>query len=169
LAFLINVINCQFQDSSNWYAFDASMVTGIETVGFSGAVFVAPYVYYVPQFLPAGSPNGRVLRFDTRSSLFTNSSAWSVFNANNVSGPTGAFERAIVAGQFIIFIPSLPAYGKFVRYDTTQPFTAPNSWQAYNVGLGYAGGCYDGTKYAYFSPFDKGNSQVFILFVYCFL
>ncbi len=97
-------------------------------------------------------------------SALTDPSAWEFFNAAPF---TSNFSGAAFDGRFVYF-PS-QATGKILRYDTTQLFTAPAAWSAFNTlaltGLTneiFEGATFDGT-YVYFVPIravttDGGNS-----------
>jgi len=147
----------RFVNSSNWEAFNASNITGIETVGYNEALFLDPYVYFIPSRVIAVGFNGRILRYTTKQSSFSNPSSWSVFDSSaafpgqNVSN----FFGAVVADRYIYFYPD--GFGVFLRYDSQSSFTNPNSWSIFDVGMNfsatsYTGGCYDGSRYVYFSP-----------------
>lgn len=64
----------------------------------------------------------------------------------------------------------IPAdHGLFVMYNTSLPFSNPSSWQVFNANstygaYGYAGGCFDSTKFVYFSPSTKGLPYQVCLF-----
>jgi hypothetical protein len=46
-------------------AYDAGNTLGLNTIGYSGAVFNGRYIYFAP-FSNAGGSNGNVLRFDAK-------------------------------------------------------------------------------------------------------
>src|SRR5262245_38042968 len=57
-------------------AYAASNVSGLDTVGYIGAVFDGQYVYFVPARNSGASNHGRVLRYDTQAG-FTSAASWS--------------------------------------------------------------------------------------------
>jgi hypothetical protein len=147
-----------FLTSTNWQAFDASNTSGLNTLGYSGAVFDGHYVYFVP-FHNGISYHGQVLRYDTQMD-FANMASWSAYDAGNTSGlNTVGYEGGVFDGRYIYFAPySAGTSGKVLRYDTQSAFSNSASWQAFDAGntsglntMGYAGAVFDG-RYIYFVP-----------------
>ena len=155
-----------FQAPGSWAAYDAGHTDGLRTVGYAGAVYQAPYVYFVP-FADAQTRHARVLRCDTRGD-FTRPASWSAFDAGPVIGLRhSGFTGAVSDGRYLYFAPfgyQPYAHGRVLRYDTQGEFRSAASWRVYDAsrtgGLdtrGYYGAGYDG-RYVYFVPFNDGRS-----------
>ncbi len=91
------------------------------------------------------------------------------FEAGNIRGRnTRGFFGACFDGRYVYFVPQHDGesrHGKVLRYDTTAPFDAEQSWQVYDAdgtsGLrtrGYYGGVFDG-RYVYFVPRFDGRDH----------
>ncbi len=156
----------RFKSAGSWAAHDAGFTDGLRTVGYAGAVYHAPYVYFVP-FADARTRHARVLRHDTRGE-FTSASSWSAFDAGPVVGLRhSGFAGAVCDGRYIYFVPfgyEPYAHGSVLRYDTQGEFRSAASWRAHDAsrtdGLatrGYYGAGCDG-RYVYFVPFNDGRA-----------
>jgi len=153
-------VDGQFNSSASWHAFNATMITGIETDGYVGAVYLDPYIYYAPE------RNGRILRYTTRQP-FSSASSWSVFDGQVTFFPYSIdFSGAIATNRYVYFIPSF--LGTFWRYDSYSDFTNPSSWSSYKPyapTVAFQTGCYDGSRYLYsIISFENAIFQVFFFF-----
>jgi len=94
--------------------------------------------------------------------------SWEAYDAGYVDSlTTKGFSGAVYDGRFIYFVPyNNGAYnGIILRYDTTKPFKAAGSWEAYDFGSlaggaakGYSGGeIVDG--FLYLSPFQNTSAK----------
>ena len=147
-------------------AYDAGNTAGLNTIGYSGAVFDGRYIYFVPYYNTSYS--GIVLRFDTTSN-FTSSVSWSAYDAGSTSGLKlqKGFFGGVFDGRYVYFVPNnngTSYNGTVLRFDTTSNFTSSVSWLAYDAGTtsglnakGFAGGVFDG-RYIYFVPNYNGTS-----------
>lgn len=143
----------------------ASFITGIETNGFNDVAFINPYVYYVPQFFTGNIPHGRILRFHVAgSAVFSAQENWSVFDAKDQIGQNVSnFWGSVVANQLLILTPQ--EHGIFLQYNTTLSFSDKNSYSIFDAktmygGICWTGGCFDGNRFAYFSPWLNASSLV---------
>jgi len=154
-----------FKAAGSWAAYDAGFTDGLRTVGYAGAVYRAPYVYFVP-FSDAQTRHARVLRCDTRGE-FTARSSWSAFDAGPLIGLRhSGFTGAVCDGRYLYLTPfgyQPYAHGRVVRYDTQGEFKSPSSWRVHDAGRtggldtrGVYGAGFDG-RYAYFVPFNDGR------------
>ena len=161
-----NIVFGGFTSSSNWIAYDASNTNGLNTIGYSGAIFDGKrYIYFSPN--SGGNYNKIVLRHDT-TSTFTNPNSWSAYDPSTTNGlHCVGYNGGVFDGKFVYFSPDYNSngpHGIVLRYDTTQSFTNSSSWSAYNAGntngfvsVGYSGAVYDG-KFVYFVPWNIYSS-----------
>jgi len=127
--------------------------------GFGGAVFAAPYVYFVP--LTSG-----VARYDTRQA-FGLSNAWETFDVSGMVGSNGS-TGAVIEGRYLYLVPYT---GKQVlRFDTTATTLGDlASWNVFDLAsLGpvtdrYAGATSDG-RYIYLAPYTFGPEGIVVRF-----
>jgi hypothetical protein len=163
---LCQKIFAPFKLASSWEAYDAGATDGLTSKGFWGnSIFDGQFVYFAPY--NNGSPSGIVLRHDP-SKPFKSSSSWEAYDAGSVDGlTTKGFLGAVFDGQFIYFVPYYNgAYsGIFLRYDTTKPFKAASSWEAYDAGSlasgaakGFCGAVVD-EDFIYFSPYKNASGD----------
>jgi hypothetical protein len=131
-------------------------------VGCAGALFVPPYVYFVP----SGGPV--VPRYDTRQAgeLFHEYSSWSYLNLTQVIGPTSsAFGGAAFDGRYL-YLTSAQGTSQVVRYDTANDggFGEGEAWSfAFLNGASSQPNGYRGAVYAagqvYLAPaYDDGGA-----------
>lgn len=155
-----------FGAAASWEAYDAGLTDGLKTVGYAGAVYCEPFVYFVP-FADAQTRHARVLRFDTRGA-FGAPASWSAFDAGPVIGLRhSGFDGAVCDGRYIYFAPfgyEPYAHGRVLRLDTRGEFRSPASWRVSDAGSvnglatrGYYGAGLDG-RFVYFSPFHDGKA-----------
>lgn len=152
-----------FTDPAAWEKYDAG-----ENDGYFGAVKVGRYIYFVPHWNNVSLAIAEVLRYDTMQP-FNSPAAYSAYDARANIGARGGYAGAVVAGNYIYFVPNTgdttDYHGEVLRYNTTQPFGNNSSWEKFEpsqngVGTdaqGYIGGSFDG-RYVYFSPHFNGSS-----------
>ncbi|MDP2317464.1 MAG: hypothetical protein Q8P41_31560 [Pseudomonadota bacterium] len=161
-------MTASFSATGSWDAIDAQSVDGLDTEGYSGAVFDGRYVTFVP-IGNSSTMHGRVLRYDTRMP-FLSLTSWSAYDAGG-AGSRG-FVGAVFDGRYINFSPYFQGVeggggtysGLMGRYDTERPFKQAASWESYDgsaIGglttVGYAGGAFDG-RYWYLAPYYDGTA-----------
>ena len=145
-----------FTDAGSW----ATYTPGFNA-GYVGAIYVTPYVYFVPYGNNSGN-HGDVLRYDTRSA-FNNLASWASYDAGHNDGYRGA----VSDGRYIYFVPNWNGsayHGDVLRYDTTQTFNDAGSWTSYDPGAhglgtnptGYAFAAFD-NRYIYFAPHKNSS------------
>jgi len=157
-----------FNDSSSWSAYDAGTTDGLMTVGYFGAAWDGRFIYFAPSEDDTGiASHGRVLRYDTQGSSFTDASSWSAYDAGNTDGLlTVGYRGAVWDGWFVYFVPwddGSGPHGRVLRYDTQgSTFNDSSSWSAYDAGntdglatVGYSGAVWDG-RFVYFAPRISG-------------
>ena len=150
----------KFKSASAWDAYNAGNIDGLNTKGYTGAVFDGRYIYFSP-YDNGDEPHGIVLRYDT-TKPFKNASAWDSYDATYTDGEDamGYLGPPAFDGRYTYFSPYYTD-GTVLRYDTESPFKSSSSWVAYNHdnidGLptkGYAGAVFDG-RYVYFCPYQR--------------
>lgn len=155
-----------FTNSANWEAYDASTTDALKTQGYSGGVFDGRFVYFVPNY-NGSSPHACVLRYDTQTA-FTNSEAWTAYDANGTDGyAIGGFIGGIFDGRYIYFAPFIGSTPECIlRYDTHGEFKSSTSWRVYDarphdkLGItGYMGAVY-AQRYVYFVGFSNFGGMV---------
>ena len=180
-------ISKRIDESSSWTFFDAELNKDHGCRGFHGAVVVGNYIYYSPlwNLIPVAYTcssftgrdtwsNGHVVRYNTTLD-FESSSSWEVVDISNFSisayGPKyygwKGFVGNVTDGRYVYFVPygtNPGQHGLTARFDTQGSFTSEGSWQFFslsNIGelRGYHLGCYDGSRYVYYSPFCKSYSN----------
>jgi len=163
-----------FKSAGSWAARDAGNTLGDPskpTVGYAGGAFDGRYIYFAP-YADGTTRHARVLRFDTAAGGgFTGAASWSAFDAGGLAGmpPNSGYDGAVYDGaRYVYFVPygdQTFAHGFALRYDKTQDFLSPASWEVFYAGAvdgldtrGYYGGAFDG-RYVYFVPFGNGGSS----------
>jgi hypothetical protein len=152
-----------FQAADSYEVYDAVNTNGLDTSGFTGALFDGRYVYFNPKTSNSTGYHGRVLRYDTRGS-FSSPSSWTAYDAGNTGGlTTVGYFGSVGDGKYIYFVPGHDNaangwHGRVLRYNTTADFNTASSWSSYDAGntgglntKGYEGGIFDG-RYIYFVP-----------------
>jgi hypothetical protein len=146
-----------FQTVANWAAFDPhANGVGAAPFGFHGGIFDGTYVYFAPH----AAGNKEVMRYDTRAP-FGAASSWEAYDPQAPSGG-GGYAEAAFDGRYVYFAPhdnGVISMSEVLRFDTTQPFSNPGSWQTFDPALngvgtspkGYWGALFDG-RYVYFAP-----------------
>ncbi len=142
-----------FASAGSWGSFQVDKVNA-SAYGFAGSAFDGHFVYFVPH------ASTTFARFDI-TKVIDNSGAWTMFDvstlipANDAGAPVfagGAFD-----GRFIYLVPSAPAFGVVVRYDTLSPMTSSCAWSTLDlthldaVATNFFGAVYDG-RYLYLIP-----------------
>lgn len=150
---------------SSWETFNVKAAPLSARGGYIGGTYDGRYVYFAPYaYYTSGQQgwHGEVLRYDTTQS-FSASTSWDKFDAVGGLGAKGGYHGAVVANEYVYFIPFAYAYatmhGEVLRYNRTLPFTQTSSWEKYDPGNnsvgtdpdGYWGGVFDG-RYIYFAP-----------------
>lgn len=140
-------------------AYAATNVGGLNTAGYSGAIFDGRYVYFVP--FQNGGYHGRVLRYDTQG-CFTNLGSWAAYDAATTgAGEAVGYTGGVFDGRYVYFSPqdnATAAHGRVLRFDTQSAFTNAASWALYDAGAtggldttGFQGAIFDG-RFVYFVP-----------------
>jgi hypothetical protein len=143
-------------------AYDASRTSGLDTVGFFGAVFDGRYVYFVAQY-DGKERHGKFLRYDTHGP-FRDAASWSAYDAGRTGGMnTKGYYGGAFDGRYVYFTPRLDVNGphrRVLRYDTRGAFTAAASWEAHDAGgaVSHQGAIFDG-RYVYFLPGSEGKGK----------
>lgn len=133
-----------FGNVTSWDGYDLSSLA----VTMGGAVFVAPYIYLIPE---GGSNSGTLVRFDTRSD-FKSMASYSTFDMNKANVNDHQFSPGAFDGKYLYFGPL--ANTMAVKYDTTAAFDAGASYQSVALAPSaayYSSTCFDGTN-IYFVP-----------------
>lgn len=148
--------NGDFQDLAAWSSVDLSGLSSVESTGFAGGLYVAPYVYFVPL------DSSDVARFDTTTALGA-ASSWTTYDVSQGGMlPSGGFLGGAVVGQEIFLAPNFDvlngdSFGKVFEYSTSAPFEATASWSSFDTAQlpsspqGFFGAAYDG-RWVYFAP-----------------
>ncbi|MGI9288701.1 MAG: DUF4347 domain-containing protein, partial [Pseudomonadales bacterium] len=100
----------------------------------------------------------------TPSDLFTNTSAWSTFDAQaNIAPDVAGYSEAVFDGRYVYFVPyhnGSSFHGEVMRYDTHLATDDTAAWSTFDPGFanadGFSGGEFDG-RYVYFSPYANGE------------
>jgi len=137
--------------------------------GFKDAVFDGRYVYFVPG-QDEVDVHGEVLRYDT-TAVFAEVSSWVAYDpgAAEVGSDPDGYTEALFDGRYLYFVPfnnGTETHGEVLRYDTTEDFITPSSWETYDPGVhdvgvhpdGYGGGVFDG-PYLYFAPLQDSTGM----------
>ena len=114
-----------FFSSGSWNAYDAGSTDGLNTKGYSGAVFDGRYVFFTPHSNGMEANfHGRVLRYDSQGG-FTDSASWDSYDAGSTDGlNTKGYSGAVFDGRYIYFVPyrdDSSAHGRVLRYDAIIP------------------------------------------------
>ncbi|UCE61215.1 MAG: hypothetical protein JSU63_05595, partial [Phycisphaerales bacterium] len=127
LEFGPSVANAQFDNVSNWAAFDpGGNDVGDDPDGYSNAVFDGRYVYFAPWHNGTGF-HGEVLRYDTQGE-FGHASSWATYDpsAHDVGVRPRGFTGAVFDNRYVYFVPwnnGVDFHGEVLRYDTEGSFT----------------------------------------------
>ena len=145
-----------FKDPASWSAYDVGYSITHQSAAFDGR-----YVYLSPGY-EEKEPNcsGKVLRYDTQSSL-TDPKSYQIHDTADMhGGKTTSFDGAVFDGRHVYFAP-LDVPGRMLRYDTHGGFTDRQSWQTFDAsdvnGLNMdkcVGAIFDG-RYVYYTPYKK--------------
>lgn len=173
-----------FKDPASWSAYNAARTSGLETVGYYGAVFDGRYVIFPPRF-DGHNYHSRVLRYDTQGA-FDDPKSWDAYDA----GAPHSSQSAAFDGRYVYFCPGQysemmtraeeadeesgpkppglrPDHrvlysGDIMRYDTQGDFHSRDSWTNYNASetnrldtRDFDGAVYDG-RHVYFAPLTFG-------------
>ncbi len=153
-----------FTTPTSWQTFDTSTVD-LRAGGFSGASFDGRYAYFVPQNNGSDAGfgfDGVVTRYDTQVG-FTAASSYSVFDMAQLNSQAIAYSGAAFDGKYMYFVPN-DVVGALIltRFDTTQDFTAPASWETLPLAqilstVKYMSGAVFDGQYVYFIPNTNGK------------
>lgn len=149
-----------FNNPSNWEAYDAGNIGGLQTKGYFGVVSDGRYIYYAP--CRQKDFHGIALRYDS-SKDFKSSSSWESYDAGNTDDMnTIGYSGAIFDGRYVYYVPfaeKSTRHARVLRYDTLKEFDDSSAWTAFDGmsvagkgAMGYDGAIFDG-KYIYFVPF----------------
>lgn len=160
-----------FTDPVAWSTFDTTTLNQ-NAKGYIGGVFDGDrYAYVAPglgNFEPGVRAQAIAARLDTKAD-WTTGSAWELFDTQTIAptldggGPRG-FVGTVDTGSHVYFVPYgyAGAYrGRTVRFDRAKPFTAPSSWEVFDIttldpnGVGFQGAGFDG-RYVYYVPLVNG-------------
>ena len=144
-----------FTASTSYATFDIQSQVNSNCYVFLGGAFDGQYVYYVTNI------SGLITRYDTTGS-FTASVSYATFDMQaNVNPSATNYAGVVFDGRYIYFVPSNNGNTfstQFVRYDTTNSFSASTSYLTFNIqanvassSTGFYGGFYDG-RYLYLCP-----------------
>ena len=114
-------LSTSFNSSSNWNAYDASNINGLNTIGYAGIAFDGRFLYFTPYY-DGTNYYGIVLRYDTNSP-FNSTSSWNAYDASHTNGlNTVGYYGVVFDGRFVYFSPYQNATNSFhgivLRYDT---------------------------------------------------
>ncbi len=113
-----------FDAAGSWEAYDAGFTDGLDTSGFVGAEYKAPYIYFVPYSGENNVYHGRVLRFDTGGD-FDSAASWSGHDIGSTDGlDTKGYKYSANDGRYLYFSPyqsqlGVNFSGSVIRYDTS--------------------------------------------------
>jgi hypothetical protein len=129
-----------FHWSRNWETFDIRDVFGAECICYTETVFDGRFIYYGTERTDEGA-HCRLLRYDTHL-RFRDRAAWEMFDATAVAGEAGSFISFGFDGRYLYLAPyygglktEVRPFRICLRYDTTAPFSDPQSWQRFDLGL----------------------------------
>ena len=108
-------------------AYAASNISGLNTVGYAGAVFDGRYVYFVP-YQDGTSVHGRVLRYDTQGE-YSDASSWMAYDASGTgTGGAVGYTGGEYDGRYLYFAPyrnTNNLHGIVLRFDGRLPRGIP--------------------------------------------
>ncbi|MEM4245014.1 MAG: LamG domain-containing protein, partial [Candidatus Nanoarchaeia archaeon] len=158
----------EFNDMTAWDGYNAGNISGLNTKGYTGAVYDGRYIYF-SQYYDGTTFNSNILRYDTWED-FGKSSSWIAYDADAGVGNSacvGYFNMEF-DGRYAYFLPyyngSGSSHGNILRYDTTQNFTSSAAWSCYDASnsincggncKAYIGSGFDG-RYIYMTPYYNG-------------
>ncbi|NKB68653.1 MAG: hypothetical protein GKR89_16440 [Candidatus Latescibacteria bacterium] len=138
-------------------AHDAAGTDGLNSTGYFGAVFDGRYVYFAAEMHGDRSTHAQILRYDTQGP-FNDPDSYAAYDAGATDGlDVRGFYGAVFDGRYVYFVPrqlDMDQYhSRILRLDTLGDFSAPSSWNAYDVGEAHSqqSAAFDG-RYIYFSP-----------------
>jgi hypothetical protein len=103
-----------------------------ESYGYSGAVFDGKYVYFAPHH-NCCEYHATFLRYDTTQE-FQSLESWETFDAKKETDlKVGGLSGAAFDGKYVYFAPFMSEANETVRYDTTQEFQSPKSWEVFRA------------------------------------
>jgi hypothetical protein len=164
-------------DPAAWTKYDLGM-TAPDLLGAQGIVSGGRYIYVIPNYGPLATVgneklitrSGIALRYDTERPI-SDAAAWEAFDTA-ARGAKPGFVGGVFDGRYVYYVPYGNAHGtgihaNVVRFDSRAPFTAPESWQVFDLNekltpgqpnIGYAGGAFDG-NYVYFVASTTADSR----------
>jgi hypothetical protein len=161
-----------FADAGSWTTHDTTSEHP-GTGSFQGGVFDGRYLYLVP-YGPSSALGGSVTRYDTQAA-FDAGTAWTIFDATQVSATAVGFSGGTFDGRYVYFVGGPPRVTT-LRYDTSSDFGTKASWSVFEMtsgqtnGKNFNGAAFDG-RYVYLganggptarydteAPFDAGAS-----------
>lgn len=170
-----------FSATDSWTTFDVGTLPG-NPVGFLGSAFDGRYLYLVqnrrtvtPPTGPTTTPaDGWIARYDTQANFKDAQNAWTTFNIRTINDGARGFWGTTFDGRYLYLVPfdnsddaitTTRRSGLLGRYDTSASFTAPTSWQVFDLpsqkndptAIGYNGAGFDG-RYVYLAPRVNGPS-----------
>ena len=156
----------QWESSESFDAFsayDAARTDGLDATGYFGAVFDGRYVYFSPEQHESQEQHGIVLRYDTQSSFYSESS-YQAYDAGSTAGlETKGFYGGAFDGRYVFFTPRQTGnryHSRLLRLDAKAEFKDPRSWDAFDIGPEHSqqGAAFDG-RYLYFPPGFQGDPR----------
>jgi hypothetical protein len=151
-----------FGDAASWATFRTTTI-GPSEQAFQGGTFDGRYVYFAPYLGPGPSGfGGVVVRYDTQAP-FGDAASWSAFDVSTVNARGAGFQGALFDGRYVYLVPYYDGAedGVLCRYDTSAPFAAAASWEAFDVttvhplAKAFAGAAFDG-RFVYLVPNAHG-------------
>ena len=171
-----------FKNAAAWTLFDLGTLddAGALNSGFLGGTYDGRYLYLAPS--NDGSPDGRVLRYDTTAGGggpgFTSPSSWATFDLSAAFtgggvGTAAGFAGAVFDGTSVYFVPEANDAFDGGLHNGNSSFTArlnsvssafadAKSWTVFDLTLvsgaayNFFGGAYDGERYVYYAPRSGG-------------
>ena len=152
----------RFDAARAWEAFDTTTLPGFGAC--VGAIFDGHRVYFVPY------AHGTVVSYNTEMP-FADPTSWEAFAPGMVDGlDCRGYDGAAFDGRWVTFIPFWDGestvdgfHARILRYDTTQPFTVSQAWQAADGAVlappnpgGFNGGAFDG-RFLYMAPWRRND------------
>jgi len=116
-----------FTSTASWTQYDPGVVAG-----YDGVVFDGRYVYF-SGYYNGTAYSGITACYDTQGGGFTDSAAWSTYDASALNASAKGWDGTGFDGQYIYFVPDYngTAYqGIVTRFKAKTPGWEPRGWNA---------------------------------------